>query len=92
MSDDDLPPTQSGAPLIEMDRSTGEFYIGWPEGKPETVTLPTDGWESIYYWHNRMMRLIRLQHAAIATLDAGMTPPRRMRQEIDDLRKELQIP
>jgi hypothetical protein len=75
-----------------MDPHTGEFIIDWPEGKPDHVTLRTEEWEAIYYWHNKMVRLIRLQNAAIASLNADITPARRMRQEIDALRKELGIP
>jgi hypothetical protein len=90
--DTDLPPAQGGAPEMEMDPQTGEIMLGWPEGKPPNLVLTVEHFESLYYWHNLMMRLIRLQEAVIANIRVGIRPPRQMLHEIEDIKKKLGVP
>jgi hypothetical protein len=81
-----------GLPLIEMDRSTGEYMIAWPEGRPEQLLITSDEYERMLGTHNGMVQLCNLQAAALANYGTGKPPPRRMLRDIEHLKRMMGLP
>lgn len=81
-----------GSPVFYTDRSTGIITMTWPNGRADAVSITSDMLESIVASHNKMMTLIEAQGAVIAANEQGKRPHGRLLRQIDDLRKELNIP
>ncbi len=84
--------SEGGLPVVDVDRSTGEYMIEWPEGKPEQLLITPDEYEGMLGMHNGLVQLINLQATALAHYGTGKPPPRRLLRDIELLKRKLEVP